>query len=125
MTPNTAHPLPTPSNLISLLSADEQRLALLGLYDFEGRWDTLEAATIMVVDGEAKAALVRERLMPLADQLPALVADDVAAHQLWIARHWFDTQFCQAAATTEQPERRARAKSKAEDRTRRAQQGDK
>jgi len=79
------------------LSADERRLALLGLVDFEGRWEVLEAATRLVVDGETKAALICERLAPRAEHLSALVTE-VSAYELWLARHWFDTQFCQATA---------------------------
>jgi hypothetical protein len=82
----------TPSGLsVSLtakLTADEYRLALLGLVDFEGAWDALELAATFVVDGAAKQALVRDRLRPLADALSplALQVDPLA---MLAARYWF------------------------------------
>jgi hypothetical protein len=106
-----------------VLSADEQRLLLVGLCDFEGRWDICEAAAGLVVDGAAKAALIRARLQPLTAQFSALAPDEVSAHQLWIARHWFDTQSCQAESSVETPKKRPRARMKTGQGTRRAQQG--
>lgn len=125
MTVNTTDSPAPPAEASPVFSPDEQRLLLVGLCDFEGRWDILEAAANMVVDGAAKAALIRERLLPRAGQLAALVSEDVAPHQLWIARHWFDTQFCQAEPTDAQPKKRTRAGWKAAQGTRRARQGDK
>ena len=56
----------TPSGLTLALSPDETRLALLGVVDFEGDWEAMEAATTLVVDGPAKASLIRDRLAPAA-----------------------------------------------------------
>lgn len=111
----TSDPVPFPEPVADPaggLAPAERRLALLGLCDFEGQWDILEAATRLVVDGEAKAALIRQRLAPLADQLQALVAVDVVPYQLWIARHWFATQLCQAETPPEQANPRSRVRSK-------------
>lgn len=124
MTANPTDSLPPPTEAPPALSADEQRLLLVGLCDFEGRWDICEAAAGLVVDGAAKAALIRARLRPLIAQFPALASEEVAAHQLWFARHWFDTQFCQAETTAEQPKKRTRARLRTANGTRRAQQGD-
>lgn len=125
MTANPTDVPPPPTEVPPALSADEQRLLLVGLCDFEERWDICEAAAGLVVDGAAKAALIRARLRPLTAQFPALVPAEVNAHQLWIARHWFDTQFCQVGTTAEPPKKRARARLKPSQGTRRAQQGDK
>ncbi len=95
MTSSTDHPTADAAVSDLSLSADEQRLALLGLVDFEGRWELLEAAARLVVDGETKAALIRERLAPQAGLLSASAAE-VSAYELWVARHWFRTQFCRA-----------------------------
>jgi hypothetical protein len=76
------------------LSLDEYRLALLGLVDFEGDWPALETATMFVTDGSAKATLVRERLLPLADSLSLLVYRGVDTFELLVARHWFRHKAC-------------------------------
>lgn len=111
----TSDPVSFPESVadpVGGLSLAEQQLALLGLCDFEEQWDILEAATRLVVDGEAKAALIRQRLAPLADQLQALVAADVVPYQLWIARRWFATQLCQAETSPEPAKPRPRVRSK-------------
>jgi hypothetical protein len=97
MSPISTWSLTTPSGLTIVLSPDEYRLALLGLVDFEGDWDTLHVATTLVADGEAKATLLREKLAPVADALPAMLADGVDIFQLWTARQWFASQMCQPA----------------------------
>ena len=125
MTANPTDPLPPPTEAPPALSPDEQRLLLVGLCDFEARWDIFAAAAGLVVDGAAKAALIRARLQPLTAQFPALVPDEVTAHQLWIARHWFDTQFCKAETPTEPLKERTRTRRRPSQGTRRAQQGDK
>lgn len=71
------------------LNFDEYRLALMGLVDFAGAWDALEMATTLVVDGPAKAAVVRNRLLPLASHLPALLARGVDSLEMLAARRWF------------------------------------
>jgi hypothetical protein len=78
----------TPSGLTVTLSPDEYRLALLWLFDFEAAWEGLEAATLFVADGDAKLALIRQRLRPLADDL-ALLGEHVDSLALLAARHWF------------------------------------
>ena len=88
----------TPPGLTLALSPDENRLALLGVVDFEGDWEALEAAAALVVDGPAKASLIRERLAPAAAQFTGHFAADVNVFELLAARHWFDTQPCQRAA---------------------------
>jgi hypothetical protein len=85
----------TSSGLTVPLSPDETRLALLGVVDFEGDWDALEAATTLVVDGPAKASLIRGRLAPVAAGFTGHFASDVNVLDLLAARHWFDTQPCQ------------------------------
>jgi hypothetical protein len=80
------------------LSTAESRLALLGEVDFEGDWDALERATAWVVDGPAKAALIRTRLAPAAAQRSLTVAEEISVVDLVAARHWFDTQPCDKAA---------------------------
>ena len=77
-----------PSGRSVVLSPDEYRLALLWLIDFEAAWDGLEAATAFVVDGEAKLALIRRRLRPLAGDL-TLLSQRVDTLALLAARHWF------------------------------------
>jgi hypothetical protein len=94
-TPQTAR---MPSGPVLALSPDESRLALLGVVDFEGDWEAFEAATPLVVDGPAKANLIRERLAPVAAQFSDHLAADVNVLELLAARHWFDTQSCQRAA---------------------------
>lgn len=124
----TIEPTEAPPSVAETLpdfSADEQRLLLVGLCDFEGRWDIFAAAAGLVVDGATKAALIRERLAPHAAQLPARASEEVAAYQLWIARHWFDVQFCQAEAPAEPPKKRVRTRARPDKGLRRAQQGDK
>jgi hypothetical protein len=83
----------TPSGLASALSSpDETRLGLLGVVDFEGDWEAMEAATMSVVDGPAKASLIRDRLVPIAAQLEDHFAAEINVLDLLAARHWFDTQ---------------------------------
>jgi hypothetical protein len=94
---DTQQTLRTPSGLALALSPDESRLALLGVVDFEGDWEAFEAATSLVVDGPAKASLIRARLAPAAAQFSDRVAADVNVLELLAARHWFDTQPCQRA----------------------------
>ena len=77
-----------PSDLSVTLSPDEYRLALLWLIDFEAAWEGLETAALFVADGEAKLALIRQRVRPLADDLTPLGAR-VDAMALLAARHWF------------------------------------
>ena len=77
-----------PSGLAVTLSPDEYRLALLWLIDFEAAWEGLETATMFVADGQAKLALIRQRVRPLADDLTPLGAR-VDAMALLAARHWF------------------------------------
>ena len=103
MSLKSAWNLTTPSGVTIVLSPDEYRLALLGLVDFEGGWAIMQMAAEMVVDGEAKAALIRERLVPVADALPGLLAEGVDVFQLWAARHWFDSQTCRTAASAQRP----------------------
>ena len=98
MSPNALQTVKTPSGLTLALSPDETRLALLGVVDFEGDWEAMEAATTLVVDGPAKASLIRDRLAPAAAQLPGHFAAEVGVLDLLSARHWFDTQPCQSAA---------------------------
>ena len=78
----------TPSGLAVTLSPDEYRLALLWLFDFEAAWDGLEAATMFVTAGEAKLALIHQRVRPLAADLAPL-GERVDALALLAARHWF------------------------------------
>ena len=104
MSLKSAWNLTTPSGLTIVLSPDEYRLALVGLVDFEGSWDALQTATHLVVDGQAKAALIRERLIPVADALPGLLAEGVDVFQLWAARHWFDSQTCRPMSSAQHPE---------------------
>jgi len=85
----------TPSELTLALSPDEARLALLGVVDFEGDWEAMEAATTFVVDGPAKASLIRDRLALAAAEFTGHFAGDVNVLELLAARHWFDTQPCQ------------------------------
>jgi hypothetical protein len=86
----------TPSGLAFALSPDETRLALLGVVDFEGDWEAMEAATMSVVDGPAKAGLIRDRLALVAAQLEEHFAAEVNVLDLLAARHWFDTQPCRS-----------------------------
>jgi hypothetical protein len=79
----------TSPELSVALSADEYRLALLGLVDFEGQWEALATAAAFVVDGSRKAALVQERLAPIASHLPALLKRKVDAFEMIGLRHWF------------------------------------
>ena len=67
------------------------------MVDFEGDWEAMEAATTLVVDGPAKASLIRDRLAPAAAQFTGHFAADVNVLDLLAARHWFDTQPCQSA----------------------------
>ena len=97
MSPNAPQTVKTPSGLTPALSPDETRLALLGVVDFEGDWEAMEAATALVVDGPAKASLIRDRLAPASAQLPGHFAAEVGVLDLLAARHWFDTQPCQSA----------------------------
>jgi hypothetical protein len=71
------------------LTLDEYRLALLGLVDFDSAWDALELATTLVADGPAKAAILRDRLLPIASHLPALLVRGVDSLELLAARRWF------------------------------------
>ena len=96
MSPNVPQTVKTPSGLTPALSPDETRLALLGVVDFEGDWEAMEAATTLVVDGPAKASLIRDRLAPAAAQFTDHFAADVNVLDLLAARHWFDTQPCQS-----------------------------
>jgi hypothetical protein len=77
-----------PSGHTVALSPDEYRLALLWLIDFEAAWEGLEAATAFVADGEAKLALIRQRVRPLADDLSPL-GEHVDSLAMLAARHWF------------------------------------
>ena len=97
MSPDVPQTVKTPPGLTPALSPDETRLALLGVVDFEGDWEAMEAATALVVDGPAKASLIRDRLAPAAVQLPGHFAAEVGVLDLLAARHWFDTQPCQSA----------------------------
>ncbi|MCU0502033.1 MAG: hypothetical protein MUC51_09765 [Anaerolineae bacterium] len=102
MSPDAPQTGKTPPWPPPALTPDETRLALLGVVDFEGDWAALEAATALVVDGPAKASLIRDRLAPMAAQLQGHFAAEVGVLDLLAARHWFDTQPCQSAT---QPER--------------------
>ena len=88
----------TQSGPTPVLSPDEARLALLSVVDFEGDWEAMEAATALVVDGPAKAGLIRGRTAPAPAQVTDHPAADVNVLELLAARHWFDTQPCQSAA---------------------------
>ena len=89
MTPQTSDIIfLAPSGLSVALSPDEHRLALLWLIDFEAAWEGLEMATAFVTDGEAKLALIRQRLRPLAEDLAPL-GQHVDSLALLAARHWF------------------------------------
>ncbi len=79
----------TPAGTRIDLSLAEYRLALLWLVDYAGQWEPLEMATTLVVDGPAKAALVREHLRPAALHLPALTSRGVDALEMLAARFWF------------------------------------
>ena len=81
------------SGLSIELSPDAYRLALLGRVDFAGQWSALTAAAGWVVDGAAKAALIRERLLPIADILDS-VGSQVDAVEMVIVRHWFRNLPC-------------------------------
>ena len=85
-------PTPPPESrrgVILALTSNEYRLALLGLVDFAGQWFALETATAFVVDGPTKLAVIRERLLPMADELAVLLTRDVDAIELLAARYWF------------------------------------
>ena len=97
MSPNAPQTVKTPPGLPPALSPDETRLALLGVVDFEGDWEAMETATTLVVDGSAKASLIRDRLAPVATEVTGQPAADVNVLDLLAARHWFDTQPCQEA----------------------------
>jgi len=97
VSPNVPQTVKTSSGLTPALSLDETRLALLGMVDFEGDWEAMEAATTLVVDGPAKASLIRDRLAPAAAGFTGHFAADVNVLDLLAARHWFDTQPCQSA----------------------------
>ena len=71
------------------LTMNEFRLALLALVDFEGDWDALLTASAFVPDAAGKAALVRDRLRPVADMLPPLLNRGIDSLELLSARHWF------------------------------------
>jgi hypothetical protein len=71
------------------LTWNEYRLALIGLVDFAGDWQALETAATLVVDGAAKAVLVRERLLPLATHLGVLLNRGLDGLEMLTARHWF------------------------------------
>lgn len=86
----------TASGLSVSLTADERRLALLWLVDFERSWDALELATTFVVDGPAKLALIQDRLGPLGDMLAPL-AQRVDALEMLVVRHWFRNGRCAPA----------------------------
>ena len=89
MTPSTSDiSFLTPSGLAVTLSPDEFRLALLWLIDFEAAWEGLETATLFVTDGQAKLALIRQRVRPLADELAPL-GEHVDSLTLLAARQWF------------------------------------
>jgi hypothetical protein len=93
MTPSTSDiTFLAPSGLTVTLSPDEYRLALLWLIDFESSWEGLEAATLFVADGQAKLALIRQRLRPLAHDLAPL-GTRVDSLALLAARHWFRQGF--------------------------------
>ena len=77
-----------PSGLVVTLSPDEYRLALLWLIDFEAAWEGLETAALFVADGQAKLALIRQRVRPLANDLTPL-GERVDSLALLAARHWF------------------------------------
>lgn len=94
----------TPSGLTIPLSFDEYRLALLGLVDFEGQWQALEAAAQFVTDGRNKAALIRERLLPIAGYLPVLVERDLDAAELLAVRFWFRQGTCRAEEAVDSQE---------------------
>jgi hypothetical protein len=79
----------TPAGVRFELNLYEYRLALLGLVDFAGAWDVLEQAASFVVDGPAKAMIVRDHLRPLGSHLPALLARGVDSVELLAARFWF------------------------------------
>jgi hypothetical protein len=86
--------LRTPSGLVIGLSQEEARLALLGLVDFEGCWDSLRAATAFIADGAAKDAVIRSRLLPLTDYLPALLDGGIDSLEMLAARYWFRSGPC-------------------------------
>ena len=89
MTPSTSDiTFLAPSGLAVTLSPDEYWLALLWLIDFEAAWEGLEAATLFVADGQAKLALIRQRVRPLAEDLAPL-GERVDSLALLAARHWF------------------------------------
>jgi hypothetical protein len=71
------------------LTRGEYRLALVGLVDFAGDWQALEIAARWAVDGAAKAALIRSRLLPLAEHLGALLDRKLDGVELLTVRHWF------------------------------------
>ena len=85
------------SGLSIELSPDAYRLALLGRVDFAGQWSALTAAAGWVVDGAAKTALIRERLLPIAGILGG-VGSQVDAMEMVIVRHWFRNLPCSTTA---------------------------
>lgn len=95
----------TAAGLPLALSVDEYRLALLWLADFGGgpgeegdaAWAGLAAATTFVIDGEAKLALIQERVRPLAGHLAPL-AQRITAMDLLTARYWFRNSACETTA---------------------------
>ena len=89
--------LHAPSGVTVALSPDEYRLVLLWLVDFEGAWEGLELATGFVVDGEAKLALIRERLRSLAAAL-SLPDGQIDALEMLAARYWFRQGACASPA---------------------------
>ena len=88
----------TAAGLSIVLTLDAYRLALIGVVDFEGNWRAMEAAAGLVVDGPAKAALLKEQLAPIADQLSVLTDRDVEVLALLAARHWFRNGTCRRTA---------------------------
>jgi hypothetical protein len=93
MAERTATIISKTSGLSIELSPDEYRLALLGQVDFGGQWPALAAATGWVADGAAKAALIRARLLPIADLLGS-IGSQVDAMEMVIVRHWFRNLPC-------------------------------
>ena len=88
--------LPSGPNIT--LTLDEFWLALLGLVDFEGDWEALQTAAGLVTDGETKAALISDRILPVAEYLTALLQRGVDAFELLTARHWFRHRACQTVS---------------------------
>lgn len=103
MRSNTEGEVRLPSGVAVALSPAEQRLALLGLVDYEAAWDGLIRATDFVADGAAKRKIIENRILSLADALTSLT-ERLDSLDLLAARHWFRYEpIAPAGAAPEEP----------------------